>query len=273
MPESTGKVEGSAGRQSDLWTEKARDWADVMEGWSGWGVPVYRQVLERITVDSSTSLLDIGCGAGRFSRIAADRGATVAGLDATAAFVEIAGERVPDGDFRVGDMEDLPWDDDTFDVVTGFNSFFIAADMVGALREARRVARPGAGVAMTVFGRPENCQSTAVFASLQQLMPPKPVAGDSEKSAPEQEPPTLEARAGEAGLTPADGGYLAFAEEYPDLETMLRGYMAAPPFVRAARAFGDEAVRQTLTEAFQPLRTSSGRYRLEEEVRYLIAVA
>ena len=36
---------GSAATQGDLWAERARDWAEVMEGWNGWGVPRYRQVL------------------------------------------------------------------------------------------------------------------------------------------------------------------------------------------------------------------------------------
>ena len=265
---------GSGGRQSELWSERARDWADVMEGWTGWGIPVYRHVLEHVTVDRDTSILDVGCGAGRFGRIAADRGATVSGLDATASFVEIARERVPDGDFRVGDMEDLPWDDDSFDVVTGFNSFFIAADMVNALREARRVARPGASVAMTVFGRPERCQSTTVFSSLRQFMPPRAgSAADDQEGPGLHEEGTLETRATDAGLSPSQAGYLEFTEEYPNLETMVRGYLAAPPFVRAARAAGEEAVREALVEALRPLETSSGRYRLEDEVRYLIAVA
>jgi ubiquinone/menaquinone biosynthesis C-methylase UbiE len=243
-----------------------------MEGWSGWGVPVYRHVLEQVTVDRGTSLLDVGCGAGRFCRIAADRGAKVAGLDATASFVEIARERIPDGDFRIGEMEDLPWADDSFDVVTGFNSFFIAADMVNALREARRVARPGASVAMTVFGRPERCQSTSVFSSLRQFTQSK--AGDKEEEGPRlHEEGVLETRATAAGLTPKKAGYVEFAEEYPNLETMLRGYLAAPPFVRAARAAGDQAVREALTEALRPLETPAGHYRLEDEVRYLVAVA
>ena len=82
-----------------------------------------------------------------------------------------------------------------------------------------------------------------------------------------------EERASGAGLSPKEAGYLEFAEEYPDLETMLRGYMAAPPFVRAGRAAGAEAVRESLSEALRPFETASGRYRLEDEVRYLIAVA
>jgi SAM-dependent methyltransferase len=272
MSESTVAAAGSAGTQADLWTEHAADWAEIMEGWNGWGIPVYRHVLERVTVESGTRLLDVGCGAGRFCRIAADRGASIAGLDATEPFVEIARSRVPDGDFRVGEMENLPWDDDSFDVVTGFNSFFIAADIVNALREAQRVARPEATVALTVFGRPERGQSTAVFASLRQFMPSRPPSEGAPKPALGDEG-VLEALATEAHLTPREAGYIGFAEEYPDLATMLRGYMAAPPFVRAARMAGEDAVREALTEAVQPLETASGRYRLQDEVRYLIASA
>jgi len=245
-----------------------------MEGWSGWGIPVYRHVLERVTLGRGTDLLDVGCGAGRFCRIAADRGAKVAGIDATASFIDIARERIPDGDFRVGDMEDLPWADDSFDVVTGFNSFFIAADMVNALREAQRVARPGASVAMTVFGRPDRCQSTTVFASLRRFMPENVGGNKREKEeAPLYKEGTLEALAKKAGLAPEVAGYLEITEEYPNLETMLRGYMAAPPFVRAARAAGRETVRAGLSEALGPLETPDGRYRLVDEVRYLIGTA
>jgi SAM-dependent methyltransferase len=166
---------GSAATHGDLWAEHARDWADVMEGWNGWGIPLYRQVLERLNVGAWTDLLDVGCGAGRFCRIAADRGARVSGIDATAPFVEIARERTRNGDFRVGDMQALPWSDDSFDVVTGFNSFFFAADLVRTLREARRVARSGGEVAMTVFGRPDRCDSTTMTAALGQVLPSQPV--------------------------------------------------------------------------------------------------
>src|SRR5262249_23037170 len=53
-------------------------------------------------------------------------------------------------------------DDDSFDVVTGFTSFFFADDMVAALREAARVARRGAPVVIQAFGRPEECGLEAV---------------------------------------------------------------------------------------------------------------
>jgi ubiquinone/menaquinone biosynthesis C-methylase UbiE len=277
MAERQQQAEDSAPGQAELWGERARDWADVMEGWDGWGIPLYRHVLEHVPVVGGTRLLDVGCGAGRFCRIAADRGAEVAGIDASGPLVEIARERVPEADLRIGDMEQLPWGDHTFDVITGFNSFFIADDMAGALREARRVTRGGGTVAMTVFGRPEKCESTPVFASLAQFAPSPPK--DNDKPDPGEEGPrlheegVLEGIATEAGLTPKDAGYVNVAEHYPNLETMVRGYIAAAPFVRATRAAGYEPVRAALTEALRPLKTPAGRYRLEDELRYVIATA
>ena len=271
MAEVEQESKGSATAQAELWGERARDWADVMEGWNGWGVPVYRHILERITVRGDTRVLDVGCGAGRFCRIAADRGARVSGLDATPALVEIARERIPDGDFQVGDMEELPWADDSFDVVTGFNSFFIAADMVNALAEARRVVRPRGPVAMTVFGRPERCQSTAMFEAIRGLVPANPGVDSTKAGQALHEEGALEAVATEAGLEPEEAGYIELVESYPNLETMLRGVMAAPPMVRAGRIVGDDAVRDALSEVFHSFETPTGSYALEEEVRYLIA--
>jgi ubiquinone/menaquinone biosynthesis C-methylase UbiE len=267
--ETIDQADGSAATQGALWGGRAHDWAEVLEGWNGWGVPLYRHILERLTVERGTKLLDMGCGAGRFCRIAADRGAHVSGLDATATFVEIARERVPAGDFRVGDIEHLPWPDHSFDVVTGFNSFIFAADITGALREARRVARPGANVAITAFGRPERCESTNVFGSVGQLLPAQSEAADGGPRLHEEG--TLETLAREAGLTPKEAGYVELAEEYPDLDTFLRGYLAAGPIVAAIRTLGEHAVRDALTTGVHPLMTAGGGVRFEDEYRYLIA--
>jgi ubiquinone/menaquinone biosynthesis C-methylase UbiE len=171
----------------------------------------------------------------------------------------------------VGDIEHLPWPDNSFDVVTGFNSFIFAADIVGALREARRVARPGANVAITVFGRPERCESTTIFGSVGQLLPARSEADDSGPAL--HEAGTLESLAVEAGLTPTEAGYLELAEEYPDLDTFLRGYLAAGPIVRAIRTLGEQPVRDALTEGVRPLMTASGGVRFEDEYRYLITTS
>lgn len=264
---------GSAARQAAAWGGAPADWAEVMEGPSGWGIPAYERILERVGVGEGTAVLDVGCGAGRFCRLAADRGARVSGLDATGEFIAIAAERVPEGSFEVGDMEDLPWPDDSFDVITGFNSFFLAAEMVGALSEARRVARPGGKLALTIFGRPERCDSTRMFAALQR-------ASDGDRSDSGEggsDGPPLHAEevisgiARKAGLEPVEVAYLEFEERYPDLETMARGVFAAPPGRRTVAAVGREQATQALREAMAANITESGEVALREELRYLIA--
>ncbi len=76
----------------------------------------------------------------------------VYGLDASEALLALARTPVPEADLHLGDLEALPYEDDRFDVVAGFNSFFFAHDLVGALREAGRVAKPEAPVVIQVWG-------------------------------------------------------------------------------------------------------------------------
>ena len=73
--------------------------------------PVYEAVLERTRVTTGTRYLDVGCGAGMAAQIAAARGAQVSGIDAAEALLAIARRRTPTGDFRQGDLEELPFDD------------------------------------------------------------------------------------------------------------------------------------------------------------------
>lgn len=77
------------------------------------------------------------------AQIAASLGARVSGFDAAEALLAIARERVPAGDFRLADLENVPFGSAAFDVVTGFNSFQFAGDPVRALMEARRWSNRG----------------------------------------------------------------------------------------------------------------------------------
>lgn len=96
------------------------------------------------------------------------------GIDASAGLVAIARARLPAADIRVGELEELPFTDGTFDVVTGFNSFQYAADRVHGLAEAGRVTKPGGCVVAAVWGAPERCEAGAYLAALGKLMPPPP---------------------------------------------------------------------------------------------------
>jgi SAM-dependent methyltransferase len=88
-------------------------------------------------------VLDIGCGAGRSSAWLPTAARVRSGSThprRCSRSQAVASRRPICASAR---WSPFPYEDDTFGLVTGFNSFFFAADMT-ALREADRVAKPGA---------------------------------------------------------------------------------------------------------------------------------
>ena len=78
-------------------------------------------IFARVGIGPGVDMLDVACGAGLALRHAAAMGAATAGIDAAAALVQIARDRNPGADLRLGSMYELPWSADRFDVVTSIN--------------------------------------------------------------------------------------------------------------------------------------------------------
>jgi SAM-dependent methyltransferase len=252
-------------QQIDPWGARARDWADVEDEGSR---PLFEAVLDALAVAPGTRLLDVGCGSGLACAIASGRGAQVSGLDASPGLLEIARERVPDGDFRLGDMVSLPWEDGLFDAVAFINTFFFASDREATLREAARVARTGARIAVISWSSADRVESTAYLAALEPLLPPLPAEID-----PFIQPAELIRLARATGLRSAEVVDLDWVWRYPDRETALRGWMSPGPSTLAIEASGENAVREALAETLERFRLSDGGYRLENTVHCLVATA
>jgi SAM-dependent methyltransferase len=266
MP-SIKPASGSAERWGPLWGARPRDWAENEDK----QVPTYEEAIRRVGVAPGQRVLDIGCGTGVFLRLVADRGAHPFGLDASDALVEIAHQRAPEADVRVGEMELLPYDDDSFDLVTGFNSFFFAADLVAALREAGRVAKPGAPVLIQVWGPPERCDLEAVKQVARRYAPaPPPDAAPPPKLS---EPGVLEGLADEADLTPEERFDMKYAFEYQDEETLGRLLMAPMGLAKLAGPEREDALKREIVDTLAPYRAPDGSYRLNNEFHYLVARA
>lgn len=264
---STLPATGSAERHGDIWSERARDWAENEEQ----QVPTYQEAIRRLGLAAADSVLDVGCGSGVFLRLAADRGAEVYGIDAAEALIALARRRVPEADVCVGDMQFLPYADDAFDLVCGFNSFFFAADMVAALREAGRVSKPGGRILIQVWGDPERCSLTAMKHAVFPLGPPPPA--DAPTAPRLWEPGVLEGIASRAGLEPVEAFDVMYAFEYVDEETLVRLTLAPGLVVEAIRVSGEDAVREAIVESMAPYRSTDGSYRVENEWHFLIATA
>ena len=216
-------------------------------------------------------VLDIGCGVGAFLRLITERYAWAYGLDASDALLEVARARLPEADLRVGEMEALPYDDDTFDLVTGFNSFFFANDIVAAVREAGRVAKPGAAVVIQVWGPHERNDLEAMKEIARFFFPPRPA--DAPHEPDYSQPGVLEDIATLAGLTPERVFDTSWSFEFPDDETMTRALIAPAGLAVLVGAEREPEFKQALVAGLAPHRTPDGGYRLSNEYHYLIARA
>ncbi|MEW6271199.1 MAG: class I SAM-dependent methyltransferase [Thermodesulfobacteriota bacterium] len=140
-------------------------------------MPLHGAVLDAARVTPGTRLLDAGCGAGLLALLASLRGACVSALDASAALLAVARERLPAADVREGDLEALPFADASFDAVTAVNSIFYASEMSAAVRELGRVARPGGRLVVTAWGPPERCEPPRGRAVARRAADAAPAAG------------------------------------------------------------------------------------------------
>jgi SAM-dependent methyltransferase len=103
--------------------------------------PIFLQLLD---LRRGHRHLDVACGPGMVLRAARERGIEASGVDLSEAAITLAQESLPGIDARVGNAEQLPFDDGTFDGVTCVGSLERFLDRERALREMVRVARPAA---------------------------------------------------------------------------------------------------------------------------------
>lgn len=270
MKEATRPAPTSAAVQGPRWGARAADWAKLAARIS---IPAWETVADATGIGEGTHVLDVGCGSGEFCRLAAARGAQASGIDVAEGMIEVARRLAPDADLRVGAMENLPWDDDSFDVVVGFNSFQFAADLIAALAEARRVARPGGEVAICNWSRPQDSELLAIMGALRDLQPLPPPGAPPPEPRATGEPGMLEDLAREAGLDPGSAGEVDVPYEVPDQATLERALLAPGGVLPAIEHSGEEAVRAAIVDAAESFRRPDGSYRLENRFGYLIAWA
>lgn len=124
-------------------------------------------LLDAAAVGAGRSVLDVACGPGFVAAVAAERGATVRGLDFSAAMLGVARARHPGIMFDRGDAEALPYPDALFDaVVSNFGIHHVPRPVL-ALQHAHRVLRPGGSLAFTSWAAPaENVAWRLVFDAI-----------------------------------------------------------------------------------------------------------
>jgi SAM-dependent methyltransferase len=255
---------GTAAVEGRLWSVRADDWAAIQERQVA---AAYEAALDALEVGPSTRLLDAGCGAGMFLRLAADRGADVRGLDASDGLLAHARARVPGAQLLQGELEDLPYEDASFDVVTGFNSFQYAARPGVALAEGRRVAVPDGRLLLLTWAPAELCEAAGYLMALGRLMPPPPPGAPGPFALSDTE--ALSSLFDDAGLDVVAIEDVECVWRYADEPAAVAGLMCSGPVVGVIEHAGEQAVRAATRSFLEPFRTDGG-YRITNVFRYVI---
>lgn len=100
-----------------------------------------------ITSWRDLNVLDIGCGGGFTCEVIAQKGATVSGIDLSDVSIETAMIHAKESDlsidYRCGAAENLPYEDDRFDVITCVDALEHVEDVAKVIAEVERVLKPG----------------------------------------------------------------------------------------------------------------------------------
>jgi ubiquinone/menaquinone biosynthesis C-methylase UbiE len=105
---------------------------------------LYESVINKLDELSFNNLLDVGCGTGNLLSLINTRyDAQIAGVDLTPKMLNIARIKLgDDADLKVADSEDLPFEDNKFDMVICTDSFHHYPHPENVLNEIRRVLEP-----------------------------------------------------------------------------------------------------------------------------------
>jgi SAM-dependent methyltransferase len=258
-------VMGSAQVQGALWGRHPEVWSSTMEQKMR---PLYTATVDALEPLAGMRLLDAGCGAGQAIAEAAARGAEVSGVDASEPLLDIARSRTPGADLRQGDIEALPFEDESFDRVTAFNAVQYAVDPVAAVAELARVCRSGGQVAIGVWGDPQRCETEGLFARLRSLAPPPP---GTPAPLALSDAGVVEQLLTKAGLTVQGGAEVAIPIEFADLDEAWTAHTSAGPLQKMLDIAGPDAVREVIDAVLEADRKPDGALRQDNVMRYVRA--
>jgi demethylmenaquinone methyltransferase/2-methoxy-6-polyprenyl-1,4-benzoquinol methylase len=136
-----------------------------------------RRVLKLANLSKNDRALDVCCGTGDIALCFARSGANVTGIDFSEPMLEIARsrgrvEKTNPPQFLAGDAQQLPFADETFDVVTCGYGLRNLEDWETGLREMHRVTRKGGKIITLDFGKPSASALRAVYYAYLRVMVP-----------------------------------------------------------------------------------------------------
>ncbi len=228
---------------------------------------MHSAALDLARVRRGTRLLDVGCGTGEALLLASMRGADITGIDLAPGFIEFAKERLDTADLRIGDMQELPFKDASFDAVLHTNTLMFSTDRLKAVQEARRVLTPKGRHVVAAWT--EDCSLYPLVEALVRLLPEAPPGGGPFALAA---PAAISGLFEEAGMQIVETQVIPCPLYYNDKTELVDAMIASTgPMQGVLRSLG-ERTHEVILDAAAPKRQGDGSYRLENLVRVVAAV-
>jgi ubiquinone/menaquinone biosynthesis C-methylase UbiE len=147
----------------DRWEQAAAGWGRRAQRVREWGMPVSTWMIEQLALQPGQQLLELAAGPGDTGFLAAELvrpGGTLISSDATDAMLDIARARaqqmgVDNVEFKRLELEWIDLPTASVDAVLCRFAVMLSLDPGAALREIRRVLRPGGRAALAVWDQPE----------------------------------------------------------------------------------------------------------------------
>lgn len=132
-------------------------WSRIADEWIAWArTPnhdafwAYRDAFAAFVGKGTGNALEIGCGEGRISRELKKCGYRVTAVDAVRELLNAAADADSAEEYALASGADLPFADDSFDLVVAYNMLMDVDDVPGTVKQMRRVLAPSGQVILSI---------------------------------------------------------------------------------------------------------------------------
>lgn len=253
---------------TDHWNgDEGEFWAEEQERWDHLNSAFNGHMYDRAAITAADRVLDIGCGNGETTRIAARHApeGRAVGLDVSAPMLDIArslAERdgLSNVEFVQGDAQIHPFADGEFDVIISRFGLMFFDDPYAAMANIGRATRPGGRFAAIVHGDPTQTDWPMIFGAVQeQLDLPwvKPPA-ENAMADPEQMGKVME-HAGFTGVSyPHVLEHRSWGTDAADVADFLLAWTPMKASLSQVDAETSARAREACIKALRPFETAEG---------------
>ncbi len=253
------------------WDRAAVGWAEHADRMQRAAMPVSTWMLDRARLQPGHRVLELAAGPGDTGFLAAELvspGGVLVCSDASEAMLDVARRRaqaigIHNVEFQRLELEWIDLDTASVDAALCRWGYMLVADPESALRETRRILRPGGRVALAAWDEPTHNPRLTIgreaAAELVQLQSPEPGSpGPFALSSPDRLRTLLE----EAGFLEVEIDALDLTQRYEDVNALISESLGLSPTVGEVWKQMDAATRrrfeQRLGELAEPYRAADG---------------